>query len=117
MVAHGSPDALRRQRPSTPGEEEAVAEGARGQGRDLRLLRLDARARPALAAARDDREDGEGPRRPACRAPRRRQVAGAFGLFTAAARPHPLTSLIVQDAAAWPAVTVRASARRGATPP
>src|SRR5512138_2060539 len=89
-VRHGSADEIRRQRSSPALEEEALAEGAGRQGRDLRLLRVDARARPALAAARDHREDGEGARRSARQPPRqvgRREI------------------------------TPRASGRRAATPP
>src|SRR5512138_3032673 len=89
-VHHGSADEIRRQRSSPALEEEAVAEGAGRQGRDLRLLRVDARARAALAAARDHREDGEGARRSARQPPRqvgRREI------------------------------TPRASGRRAATPP
>jgi len=67
---------VRVQRSSTAGEEEALAEGARRQGRHLGVLRLDAGARPALAAARDHREDGQGTRRATAVAPRR-QVAAA----------------------------------------
>src|SRR5512147_1834912 len=62
-TVYGPADALRDQRPPAAGEEEVLAEGPRRQGGDLGLLRLHARARPALAAARDHREDGQGARR------------------------------------------------------